>query len=97
MPSGPITKAAGARNLRSAPGSRRRSTSIAAHTAMKAASVPALASAAISSSGKRPAITATTAAVKMVIRTGLPRLDTRARLCGSNPSRAMVKKIRLWP
>ena len=36
-------------------------------------------------------------AVKMVIRTGVPRLDTRARTCGKSPSRATVKKIRLWP
>ena len=68
-----------------ASGSRRRSTSIAAQTAMKAASVPALASAAIAVSGIRPAKTDVTIAVKMVIRTGVPRLDTRARLAGSKP------------
>ena len=32
-----------------------------------------------------------------VIRTGDPRLDTRARLRGSSPSRAMTEKIRLCP
>ena len=70
---------------------------MAAHTATKAARVPALASAAIAVSGMRPANTEVTTAVKMVIRTGVPRLDTRARLPGSRPSRATVKKIRLWP
>ena len=40
---------------------------------------------------------ATMTAVKIVIRTGEPRFDTRARLGGSSPSRAMAKKIRLWP
>ncbi len=64
---------------------------------MNAASVPALASAAMSASGNSPAMIDTTIAVKMVIRTGVPRLDTRASLAGSRPSRAMVKKIRLWP
>ena len=47
--------------------------SMQTHTAMKAVSVPALASAAISSSGTRPASAATITAVKMVIRTGEPR------------------------
>ena len=36
-------------------------------------------------------------AVKMVIRTGEPRPDTRASVGGSRPSRAITKKIRLWP
>ena len=84
-------------NLRGRLGSRTRITSIAAHTATNAHSVPALASAAISASGNSPAMTATTIAVKIVIRTGDPRFDTRARLGGSSPSRAMVKKIRLCP
>ena len=97
MPTVPITHGIGTLNLRSRSGSRRRIASIAAHTATNAVSVPALASAAISLSGKIAAITATTIAVKMVIRTGVPRFDTRARLCGSSPSRAMVKKIRLCP
>ena len=83
MPNGATTQAAGARNLRSRSGSRRRSTSIAAHTAMKAARFPALASAAIAVSGIRPANTEVTIAVKMVIRTGVPASDTRARLLGS--------------
>ena len=65
--------AAGARNLRSRSGSRRRSTSIAAQTATNAASVPALASAAIAVSGISPAKTEVTIAVKIVIRTGVPR------------------------
>ena len=64
---------------------------------MKAVSVPALASAASSESGMSPASTPTTIAVKMVIRTGVPRPETRARLGGSSRSRAMTKKIRLWP
>ena len=67
------------------------------HTAMKAVSVPALASAASSASGMRPASTATTIAVKMVIRTGEPRPETRASPRGSRPSRAITKKIRLCP
>ena len=46
-------------------------------------------------SGISPANTEVTTAVKMVIRTGVPRLDTRARLLGRRPSRATVKKIRL--
>ena len=79
-------------------GARRRSTSMQALTAMKAASVPALASDAIWSSGARPASAATTTAVTRVIRTGAPlRALTRARLRGKRPSRAMTKKIRLWP
>ncbi len=45
----------------------------------------------------RPANTEVTIAVKIVIRTGVPRFDTRARLLGSSPSRATVKKMRLWP
>ena len=45
----------------------------------------------------RAASTATTSAVKIVIRTGVPRDDSLARLAGSNPSRAMVKKMRLCP
>ena len=75
----------GARNRRSRFGSRRRSTSIAAHTATKAARVPAFASAAIEVSGIRPAKTDVTIAVKIVIRTGVPRRETRARLFGSKP------------
>ena len=43
----------------------------------------------------KPASTATTAAVKIVIRTGVPRADSFARLAGNRPSRAMVKKMRL--
>ena len=70
---------------------------MAAQTATKAASVPALASAAIAVSGISPAKTDVTMAVKIVIRTGVPRRDTLARLAGSNPSRATVKKMRLWP
>src|SRR6476661_9668199 len=97
IPNGATSQAAGARNLRSALGSRRRSTNIAAHTATNAASVPALASAAIAVSGIRPANTEVTTAVKIVIRTGAPRLDTLANDGGRSPSRATVKKIRLWP
>ena len=52
--------------------------SIQTETAVNAASVPALASAASSSSGMNPARIATTIAVKMVIRTGVPRDDTLA-------------------
>src|SRR5439155_24888896 len=95
MPIGATTHAAGARNLRSALGSRRLRTSIAAHTATKAASVPAFANAAIEVSGINPANTDVTTAVKIVIRTGVPRLETRASVRGNKPSRATVKKIRL--
>ena len=56
-----------------------------------------VASAAIEVSGMSPAKMEVTMAVKIVIRTGVPRADTRARLVGSSPSRAMVKKIRLCP
>ena len=67
-------------------------------TAMKAVRVPALASEAIWSSGARPASSATAVAVISVICTGVPVAGcTLARLCGSRPSRAMTKKIRLWP
>ena len=64
---------------------------------MKATRVPALASEAIWSSGASPAKIATTSAVASVIRTGAPRAFTLARLAGSSPSRAITKKIRLWP
>ena len=63
--------------------------------AMNAANVPALARAAMLASGIRPAKTDVTIAVKIVIRTGVPRRETRARLLGRRPSRATVKKIRL--
>ena len=53
-------------------GARTRIVSIQTATAMKAASVPALASEAIWSSGATPAKTATTTAVTAVIRTGTP-------------------------
>jgi hypothetical protein len=66
-------------------------------TAMKAVSVPALARAASSASGIRPARMATIRAVNRVIRVGEPRFETRARPEGSTPSRAITKKIRLWP
>ena len=55
MPTGPTSQGSGARNLRSRFGSRLRSTSMAAHTATNAASVPALASAAMAVSGINPA------------------------------------------
>ena len=97
MPSVPTSIAAGARNLRGASGCLRRRNIIAAHTAMKAVSVPALASAAISDSGNRAAITETMRAVKMVIRVGEPRFDTCASFSGSSPSRAIARKIRLCP
>ena len=76
MPPIPTTHGKGVVNLRSRFGSRTRSTSIAAHTATNATNVPALASAAMSASGTSPAMIDTTMAVKMVIRTGVPRLDT---------------------
>ena len=68
-----------------ASGARRRITSMQTATAMKAVSVPALASAASSASGIRPASTATTIAVKMVIRTGEPRPETRASAVRQQP------------
>ena len=71
--------------------------SMQTQTAMKAVRVPALASAASSASGMIPARAATMTAVNRVILTGEPRPDTRARLLGSSPSRAMTKKIRLCP
>src|SRR5260221_120792 len=73
MPPTPTSHGSGARNLRSVSGSRRRSTSIAAHTATNAASVPAFAKAAMLASGMSPANTEVTIAVKMVMRTGVPR------------------------
>lgn len=54
---------------------------------MKAASVPALASDAISDSGMTPAITAAMTPVRMVTRLGTPRGDTAASHRGSRPSR----------
>ena len=94
----PTSQASGVRNRRGASGSRRRMTSMQTATAMKAVSVPALASAARSASGTMPGEHARrSTAVNMVIRTGEPRPDTRARPRGSRPSRAMTKKIRLWP
>jgi hypothetical protein len=64
---------------------------------MKAARVPALASSAMSFSDSRPDSTADRAPVSRVISTGVPVLAlTRAR-AGSRPSRAITKKIRLWP
>ena len=71
--------------------------SMQTQTAMKAVRVPALASAANSSRGTIPAKAATITAVNRVIRTGEPRPETLARPRGSRPSRAMTKKIRLWP
>ena len=59
--------------------------------------MPALASEAIWSSGASPARMATTTAVASVIRVGTPRELTLASAAGSRPSRAMTKKMRLWP
>ena len=97
MPIVPTSGAAGVRKVRGASGSRRRITSIATHTATNAASVPALASAAIASIGMTPAMIATSTAVRIVIRTGVPRRDTFASEAGSSPSRAITKKMRLCP
>ena len=78
MPTTPTSGASGARKRLSRLGSRFRRTSIAAQTATNAASVPAFAKAAIDASGISPANTDVTIAVKIVMRTGVPRLDTRA-------------------
>ena len=91
----PTSHAQRSAERRSRSGSRRRSTIIAAHTATNAANVPALASAAMTSAGSGPAKTDDTIAVKIVIRTGVPRRETRAKLVGKQPSRAMMKKMRL--
>ncbi len=67
-------------------------------TAMKASSVPAFASSAISSRRKKPAMPATKIPVTSVINTGEPvRADTLLNARGSSPSRAITKKMRLWP
>ena len=44
-----------------------------------------------------PARPATTIAVKIVTTAGTPREETLARRRGSRPSRAMPRKMRLWP
>src|SRR3546814_18433017 len=91
----PTTGASGVRKVRGASGARRRITSMHTETAVNAASVPALARAAIASIGATPAITATSTAVRIVIFTGAPRSDTVASLAGSDTPRAIVKKMRL--
>src|SRR5256885_13826819 len=96
--SGATTHATGVRNGRRASGSRRRRTRTHTATATNAHNVPALASEAITSIGVTAAMVATTTAVAEVMRAGGPRLrQIVARLFGKNPSRAITRKIRLWP
>ncbi|KAG1434450.1 hypothetical protein G6F56_014307 [Rhizopus delemar] len=67
-------------------------------TAVNAARVPALASAAISSRRATPASADTTTAVNSVVATGVPvRALTLDSPRGSRPSRLITKKMRLWP
>lgn len=69
-----------------------------AATAVNAASVPALASAAISSNRATPANAATSTAVSSVIATGVPvRALTLDKPRGNKPSRDITKKMRLCP
>ena len=84
-------------NRRGRSGSRARSTIMHTHTATKAHRVPELARAAISSSGRKPAMEAAITAVRIVTATGAPRRLTVASDSGSMRSRAMAKKMRLWP
>ncbi|MNL51407.1 hypothetical protein D3C87_1745060 [compost metagenome] len=56
-----------------------------------------MASEASSSRRMMPARKATTMAVKTVTTVGTPRCEILARRLGSRPSRAMPRKIRLWP
>src|SRR3546814_16944125 len=93
----PTTGASGVRKVRGASGARRRITRMHTETAVNAASVPALARAAIAPIGATPAITATSTAVGTVIFTGAPRFDTVASLAGSPPSPALVTKMRPSP
>ncbi|MNY06485.1 hypothetical protein D3C86_1392450 [compost metagenome] len=97
MAIGPTTQARGVRKPRGASGARRRMISIQTATAVKATSEPALARATISSSGRNRAMAPTIATVNRVMRIGFPPGDTFDRPCGSRPSRAMTKKMRLWP
>src|SRR3546814_2061134 len=69
-----------------------------APTAMKASSVPALASSARSPIVKKPAKAATNRPVRPVMSTGDPvRGDTLLAQRGRSPSRDITKKMRLWP
>ncbi len=86
------------RKARARPGSRTRNTNRQAATAVNAASVPALAKAAISSSRATPASAATSTAVNSVIATGVPvRALTLDKPRGNKPSRDITKKMRLCP
>ena len=69
----PTSHGSGARKVRGASGARTRITNMHTDTAAKAASVPALASAASSPKGMNPANTATTTAVNV-----LTKLDENA-------------------
>lgn len=93
----PVNHGMGALKGRLASGSRSRDRNKQTETATKAARVPALANAAISAKGKNPAMTPTTKAVNKVVRVGVPREDSLASHLGNRPSRAIAKKIRLWP
>ena len=67
-------------------------------TAMNAINVPALATAAMFCSGTNAAINATITLVTNVISTGVPKRGwTLLSRSGSNPSRAITKKMRDWP
>ncbi len=92
-----MTQACGVRKPRGRSGERRRRISMHSATELKATSVPALARATISPRGKNRAMVPTTAVVKAVMRRGAPLADSCDRPRGSRPSRAMTKKMRLWP
>ncbi len=86
--SGATIQTSGVRNGRSTFDAVQRSTITEIATAINAASVPALASAAISPSVSKPASAEHTIAVKIVMITGVPSFEcTRPHERGSKPSR----------
>src|SRR5579859_5479265 len=87
MATGATIHTAGQRNLRSSAGLVTRSTRTLTATSRKASRVPALDSSAISSSLKKPAITATKPPVRKVTSTGVCLPDSLLSLLGSRPSR----------
>src|SRR5687768_13553980 len=98
MASVPPTFGAGQRNTRGVVGADLRRTIIEAAVVTNASNVPAFANSASSSSRKNPAANATKIPVTAVINIGVPvRGDTALNRLGSKPSRAITKKMRLWP
>src|SRR5664280_1070407 len=88
----------GQRNGRLRSGRLRRSTMTPTATRMNANKVPMLTSSASSDNDTNVEITATTTPVVMVVRTGVPVCSfTFEKTAGSNRSRLIAKKTRLWP